>query len=657
MTIKPRPWGEAPHAQAVQRQPGPYSWRDMLPHDPSPRPALNFLQAKLTVGAPNDVYEQEADRVAEQVMSTPDAATHQAVQREDTEESAVQTKPLAATITPLVQRDMAPEEEEDPDAKALQGKLIQREAALPEEEEDPDAGALQGKLIQRKAAGFQAQPRLEQQLDSSKSGGSPLPDDVRAFMEPRFGADFSQVRVHTGNEAVQMNQDLNAQAFTHKQDLYFGAGKAPANDALTAHELTHVVQQTGGVHMLQLSSDDSSEESWWDRGINWAEGKISGGAHALAEQAEGIPVLEQVANAGAFVAEQGSQLTGGLLKGAGTMVGGIGNMIAHPVDTAMGLEAMAEHIPVMGAPLKAMHGVYDVAVNGKDPLETANHVLNPLQSLEDDATFYGNVAKGIAKPYQQEIQQGKYAEAVGRGVFDIGSIVLTAGAGAGAEGAATVGRGAAIAGEVADAARVAEGAAIAGEAADAARVAEGAAVASDATKAADVSDAAKVAAEVDEARQAASKVDEATNVSNASLDKNFTDPEMDSLLQGLDEGTYSTGPYAELPGQNPKTGEGLRSVVNKADEASNIAYQQKMKFKGIDGAPKVTDQGTVVRSGGKVEVRYHSANPTSPEGTYSRSNPTTQVNSINPKEYMLPDGTYKPFDLMTEAEKEAAHFK
>ena len=64
-------------------------------------------------------------------------------------------------------------------------------------------------------------------------------------MEPRFGADFSQVRVHTGNEAVQMNQDLNAQAFTHKQDVYFGAGKAPAKDALTAHELTHVVQQSG----------------------------------------------------------------------------------------------------------------------------------------------------------------------------------------------------------------------------------------------------------------------------------------------------------------------------------------------------------------------------------------------------------------------------
>jgi hypothetical protein len=64
-------------------------------------------------------------------------------------------------------------------------------------------------------------------------------------MEPRFGADFSGVRVHTGGEAVQMNRELGAQAFTHGSDVYFGAGKSPGNNELTAHELTHVVQQSG----------------------------------------------------------------------------------------------------------------------------------------------------------------------------------------------------------------------------------------------------------------------------------------------------------------------------------------------------------------------------------------------------------------------------
>jgi outer membrane protein OmpA-like peptidoglycan-associated protein len=62
-------------------------------------------------------------------------------------------------------------------------------------------------------------------------------------MEPRFGTDFSDVRVHTDGAAGQANAALRADAFTYGPDVYFGTGKAPANDALTAHELSHVVQQ------------------------------------------------------------------------------------------------------------------------------------------------------------------------------------------------------------------------------------------------------------------------------------------------------------------------------------------------------------------------------------------------------------------------------
>jgi hypothetical protein len=301
MTIKPRPWGEAPQAQlpqAVQRQPGPYSWRDMFSYDPVP----SLLRAKLTVGAPNDVYEQEADRVAEQVMSMPD--TKPAVQREGMpeeeedlqakplggsiqreampeEEEEIQAKPLSATITPLVQREVMPEEEEEIQAKALGGS-IQREA-MPEEEEEP----IQAKLIQREAmpeeeeeiqmkrssgGGFEAGGDFESRLSSSQGGGSPLPNDVRSFMEPRLGADFSQVRVHTGSDAIQMNRGLNAQAFTHKQDVYFGAGKTPRTDALTAHELTHVVQQTGVVQrkcaVCNTIGKNSEEEPQIHRKLN-----------------------------------------------------------------------------------------------------------------------------------------------------------------------------------------------------------------------------------------------------------------------------------------------------------------------------------------------------------------------------------------------------
>ncbi|MBD1920028.1 DUF4157 domain-containing protein [Microcoleus sp. FACHB-831] len=92
---------------------------------------------------------------------------------------------------------------------------------------------------------------IEGQLNNSKGGGSALGEEVRDFMEPRFGNDFSDVRIHTGGDAVQMNKDLHAQAFAHGKDIYFNQGKYnPGSDdgkRLLAHELTHVVQQTGAV--------------------------------------------------------------------------------------------------------------------------------------------------------------------------------------------------------------------------------------------------------------------------------------------------------------------------------------------------------------------------------------------------------------------------
>jgi len=172
-----------------------------LSHDIS-RISFRRPQAKLTVGEPGDQYEQEADWMANRVMGMPDNAPQ--VQRLEEDEKPVQMSSLAQSITPVVQR-------------AFQGG------------ENQTSGD------------------LESRLHGSKGGGSPLAPEVQAFMEPRFGSKFNNVRVHTGDDAVQMSKDLGAQAFTHGSDVYFGEGKAPGNNELTAHELTHVVQQTGGI--------------------------------------------------------------------------------------------------------------------------------------------------------------------------------------------------------------------------------------------------------------------------------------------------------------------------------------------------------------------------------------------------------------------------
>jgi hypothetical protein len=85
--------------------------------------------------------------------------------------------------------------------------------------------------------------------DVLRGGGERLPGDVRAFMEPRFGADFSDVRLHTDGQAAQSSRAVQAQAYTAGPHIVFGAGRyqpsTPAGQRLLAHELTHVVQQRG----------------------------------------------------------------------------------------------------------------------------------------------------------------------------------------------------------------------------------------------------------------------------------------------------------------------------------------------------------------------------------------------------------------------------
>lgn len=155
-----------------------------------------MIQTKLTIGAPGDKYEREADRMAEAVMNAPTSTQNSAGP------TAAPAEPISSSITPVTSGQNAPA---------------------------PATG----------------DANLSSQLSLSNSGGNPLPSEVRSFMEPRFGVDLSSVRVHTDSAAGQMNQQLNAKAFTYGNHIYFGPGQSPTNHSLTAHELTHVMQQTG----------------------------------------------------------------------------------------------------------------------------------------------------------------------------------------------------------------------------------------------------------------------------------------------------------------------------------------------------------------------------------------------------------------------------
>lgn len=95
-----------------------------------------------------------------------------------------------------------------------------------------------------------------------QDSGRPLPRQLRAYFEQRFGHDFSQVRIHTGAAAAETARALNAQAFNLGGDIFFGTGRydpaTPAGRSLVAHELVHTMQQEGGRARVQRKKDDET---------------------------------------------------------------------------------------------------------------------------------------------------------------------------------------------------------------------------------------------------------------------------------------------------------------------------------------------------------------------------------------------------------------
>jgi len=178
---------------------------------------LGTLQAKLKIGQPWDVYEQEADRVADAVMRMPEPGVRQQAKEE---EEQIQTKPIMGKVTPLVQRQVKEEKEEGEE------------------------------FLQTKAHSSQVTEvtsNIESRIQSLKEGGQPLSKTVRNYFESRFGQDFSQVRVHDDTNAADLAQSINAKAFTIGRNIVFGPGEYSTGTnkgkRLLAHELSHMVQQ------------------------------------------------------------------------------------------------------------------------------------------------------------------------------------------------------------------------------------------------------------------------------------------------------------------------------------------------------------------------------------------------------------------------------
>lgn len=113
-------------------------------------------------------------------------------------------------------------------------------------------------FIQKKESGdgMVATDAVSSRISQQKGSGSQMEGSTRSFMENRFGTDFSNVKIHTGNEAVQLSRDLGAKAFTVGSDIYFNNGEyrpeAKEGKHLLAHELTHTIQQKHSMQVQRL---------------------------------------------------------------------------------------------------------------------------------------------------------------------------------------------------------------------------------------------------------------------------------------------------------------------------------------------------------------------------------------------------------------------
>lgn len=193
-----------------------------LPATPGDNTAITrIVQPKLRVSQPDDAQEREADSVADRVMRGTRAET-------------------AAPVT---------------------GETIQRQC--PECEEEEKSEKVRRKVGASGSEGRAVDGDITRRIRSRRGAGQPLPGSERGFFEPRFGRDFSGVRVHTDGEAQQLSERINARAFTLGQDVFFNRGEFLPGQSdsrrLMAHELAHTLQQ-GNVQTSLLQREENSKE-------------------------------------------------------------------------------------------------------------------------------------------------------------------------------------------------------------------------------------------------------------------------------------------------------------------------------------------------------------------------------------------------------------
>ncbi|HET6996194.1 MAG TPA: DUF4157 domain-containing protein, partial [Chitinophagaceae bacterium] len=210
----------------------------------------NAIQTKLEINPSDDVYEKEADAMADKVMQHEHAPPPTNPDDPNNNGDSGVKPTLAANKISRLQRKRA---FESPTPLELNTANLSPSDEMPLQRKEQDSSAT-GEA-----------DSIESTLQSSRGGGTSMPDDTREKMESGFGTDFSNVKVHSDKDAAQMNDQIGARAFTHGNDIYFNKGEyrpgTSSGDHLLAHELTHTVQQGGGVQKKSNSLQKAGKKA------------------------------------------------------------------------------------------------------------------------------------------------------------------------------------------------------------------------------------------------------------------------------------------------------------------------------------------------------------------------------------------------------------
>ncbi len=344
-----------------------------------------ILQAKLKIGQPGDKYERQADAMADRIMRM-GAGEKMQMQPLEEEEEMMQMQPI--------------EEEEELQMKCEECQNDSMVQKLPEDEEE----IVQAKPMNSSQSNHVSQ-HFQSQINNSRGTGTPMDKQTSSFMENMFGTDFSNINIHTNNSSVQLNNQLNSQAFTVGNDVYFNSGKYnPSNNdgkRLLAHELTHTIQQGTGIQpMIQKDDEETAEES------------SSGSSTPLSDLVTGI-VREQLSNSSMR----------GHLSSLGTALQGLA------VEGATGegeqLGASAERLAALG-----ISGAFEMTAGAilNDPEFAAfRQRIIEFVGSSDEAALIAVLAAGIAAVLADVAVKASPSQDLGTGFsiggsFDLGTI-------------------------------------------------------------------------------------------------------------------------------------------------------------------------------------------------------------------------------------------